>query len=198
MEFQRNRFARALLDDREIVELYWKRDERAIEETDLKYKKYLLAIAYNIVHDSLDCEECLNDTYMSAWNAIPPSKPTALRAFLTTIIRRIAVNRYHSNRKKGNIPSEMTVALSDIQMCIGDEVSVEEEVDTSRLGKIISDYLRTLTQRRRFIFMSRFYMAQTVDKIASDLKVSRSTVNKELAFIRDGLKAVLEREGFSV
>ena len=92
----------------------------------------------------------------------------------------------------------MTVALSDIQMCIGDEVSVEEEVDTSRLGKIISDYLRTLTQRRRFIFMSRFYMAQTVDKIASDLKVSRSTVNKELAFIRDGLKAVLEREGFSV
>ena len=101
------------LDDKKIVELYWQRDERAIEETDAKYRKYLLSVSYNILHDTLDCEECLNDTYIGAWNAMPPSKPEILRAFLVTIMRRIAVNRYHSNRKKSNIPSEMTVALSE-------------------------------------------------------------------------------------
>ncbi|MBQ5361746.1 MAG: RNA polymerase subunit sigma-70, partial [Clostridia bacterium] len=98
---QRN--ARLLADD-EIVELYWQRDETAIRATDAKYKKHLMAIAYNIVHDARDCEECLNDTYLGAWNAIPPARPTALRAFLTTLMRRIAINRYYSNQRGSQVP----------------------------------------------------------------------------------------------
>ena len=78
------------LNDEEIIELYWERNERAIDETDFKYKKYLFVIAYNILNDKLDCEECLNDTYLGAWNAMPPSRPNALKAFLTVIMRRIA------------------------------------------------------------------------------------------------------------
>lgn len=186
------------LDDKKIVELYWQRDERAIEETDAKYRKYLLSVSYNILHDVLDCEECLNDTYIGAWNAMPPSKPEVLRAFLVTIMRRIAVNRYHSNRKKSNIPSEMTVALSEWESVASGMETVEKELDAYFLGKIISDYLRTLTERGRFIFMSRYYVANTVDRIARDLNMSRSAVNKELARIRSGLKEKLESEGFTV
>ena len=99
MKLQSKRSVKTPMDDEEIVELYWNRNERAIEETDFKYKKYLFSIAYNIVHDRLDSEECLNDTYLGVWKAIPPTKPNVLIAFLTTITRRIAIKRYHSNLK---------------------------------------------------------------------------------------------------
>lgn len=198
MELLQRPTARTLLDDEKIVELYWQRSENAIEETDLKYKKYLFSIAYNIVHDSLDCEECLNDTYIGAWNAMPPEKPSLLKAFLTTIMRRVAVNRYHRNSKKSTVPSEMTVSLSEVEAFITEDTTVEDVFDAVQVGKLISDYLRSLSQRRRFIFMSRYYVANTVDKIARDLNLSRSTVNKELAFIRGGLKAHLEKEGYTV
>ncbi len=198
MVLQRNKSPKTLLDDSDIVELYWNRDENAITETDLKYKKYLLTVAYNIVHDAPDCDECLNDTYIGAWNSMPPSKPNLLKAFLTTIMRRIAINRYHSNLKKSNIPSEMTVSLSELEDFIDDGSSAEEKFDAHLLGKLISDYLRSLTDRNRYIFMSRYYLANTVDKIASNLNLSRSTVNKELAFIRNGLKEKLESEGYEI
>ena len=196
MEQKNKAYSRTPLDDNVIVELYWQRDEKAIEATDLKYKKYLYTIAYNIVHDTLDCEECLNDTYLGAWNSIPPSKPNVLKAFLTTIMRRISVNRYHQNIKKSRVPSEMTVALSEAEAFLSDEMFGNEETDARILGGIISDYLRSLTDRDRFIFMSRYYVANTVDKIARDLNLSRATVNKALAAIRNGLKERLEREGY--
>ena len=186
------------LSDEEIIELYWKRNEEAIAQTDIKYGKYLLTIAYNIVHDRQDSEECLNDTYVGTWNAIPPARPTALRAFLTTIMRRIAINRYYSNQKATRVPSEMTVALSEIEAFTDDGTSVEQEADARRIGQVISRYLRTLTKRQRYIFMSRYYVASTVDSIASSLHVSRSTVNKQLALMRKGLKQALESEGYNV
>ena len=166
--------------------------------TDAKYKNYLFSIAFNIVRDPLDCEECLNDTYLGAWNAIPPARPNFLRAFLTTIVRRVAVNRYHRNTKKTNVPTVMTVSLSELEECIRCESTTETEVDARLLGRVISDFLYTLSRRRRYIFMSRYYIANTVDKIAKDLRISRSTVNKELAFIRSQLKETLEKEGYLV
>ena len=192
---QRN--ARLLADD-EIVELYWQRDETAIRATDAKYKKHLMAIAYNIVHDARDCEECLNDTYLGAWNAIPPARPTALRAFLTTLMRRIAINRYYSNQRGSHVPSEMTVALSEIEAFTDDGTDTEQALDALRLGQVISRYLRTLDKRQRYIFMSRYYAANTVDSIAAALRVSRSTVNKQLAWMRKSLKQALESEGYQV
>ena len=192
---QRN--ARLLADD-EIVELYWQRDETAIRATDAKYKKHLMAIAYNIVHDARDCEECLNDTYLGAWNAIPPARPTALRAFLTTLMRRIAINRYYSNQRGSQVPSEMTVALSEIEAFTDDGTDTEQALDALRLGQVISRYLRTLDTRQRYIFMSRYYAANTVDSIAAALRVSRSTVNKQLAWMRKSLKQALESEGYQV
>ena len=184
-------------DDGEIIDLFWQRDEKAIAETDKKYRSHLLAVAYNVLHDRLDSEECLNDTYAGAWDAIPPARPENLCAFLTTVMRRIAVNRYHSNRKKSNVPSEMTVALSELEGFLGEE-DLTQAVDSYRLGRIISDFVRGLSSRQRFIFISRYYMASTVDQIAKKLCVSRSTVNKELAVVRKNLKETLESEDYLV
>ena len=198
MELQNKQTVRIPMDDDKIVELYWERDEKAIEETDFKYKKYLFSIAYNVVYDRLDCEECLNDTYLGAWNAIPPTKPSVLKAFLTTIIRRIAIKRYHSNLKQSVIPSEMTVSLSELEDFVAGDGDVDSEFDAERLGRVISDFVRSLSERRQFIFMSRYYVADPIDTIASDLSLSRSMVNKELAAIRSALKEKLESEGYSI
>ena len=198
MEFYRKRAVREPMDDERIVELYWKRDEKAIEETDFKYKKYLYVIAYNMVNDSQDCEECINDTYLGTWNAIPPSRPSVLKAFLTTIVRRMAIKRYHNNLKKRAIPSELTVSLSDLEDFIAGDDDVGANFDAERFGRIISGFVRSLSQRRQFIFMSRYYVADPIDRIAKDLSLSRSMVNKELAAIKRDLKEKLESEGYSI
>ncbi|MBQ7379094.1 MAG: sigma-70 family RNA polymerase sigma factor [Clostridia bacterium] len=198
MELQGNHTARMPMDDEKIVELYWERNEKAIEETDFKYKKYLYSIAYNVLHDRLDCEECLNDTYHSAWNAMPPSRPNVLKAFLTTITRRIAIKCYHRKLRQNVIPSEMTVSLSELEDFVAGDEEVGADFDAERLGHIISDFVRSLSDRRQFIFMSRYYVAEPIDTIASDLGLSRSMVNKELAAIRSALKEQLESEGYSV
>ena len=198
MKLQTEQREPRLPDDGEIIELYLQRDENAIRATDAKYKKHLMAIAYNILHDVRDCEECLNNTYIGAWNAIPPARPTALRAFLTTIMRRIAINRYYSNQRVSQVPSEMTVALSEIEAFTDDGMDTEQALDALRLGQVISRYLRTLDKRQRYVFMSRYYAANTVDSIAASLHVSRSTVNRQLALMRKGLKQALEREGYQV
>ena len=198
MKLQRKQTTRIPLSDERIIELYWLRDEKAIEETDLKYKKFLYSIAYRIVQDKPDCEECLNDTYLGAWNAIPPSRPNMLKAFLTAIMRRIAINRYHSNRRKKVISSEMTVALSELEDFIADGDGVDADFNAGELGRVISDFVRSLTERRQFIFMSRYYTVEPIDTIAKELSLSRSMVNKELAAIRTALKEKLESEGYSI
>ena len=198
MGLQSKQTARSPMDDEKIIALYWDRNEKAIEETDFKYKKYLFAIAYNMLHNKLDCEECLNDTYLGAWNAIPPAKPTMLKAFLTTITRRIAIKRYHSKQRQSVIPSEMTVSLSELEDFVAGDEDIDSDFDAGRLGRVISDFVRSLSPRRQFLFMSRYYIADPIDTIAKDLRLSRSMVNKELAAIRIALKEKLESEGFSL
>ena len=198
MGLQQKQTVKQPLSDDKIIELYFSRDEKAIEETDFKYRKYLFSVAYNILRDRLDCEECLNDTYLGAWNAMPPSRPNVLKAFLTVIARRIAIKRYHSNSRRNMIPSEMTVSLSELEDFLADGDEVEAGFDAERLGKVISDFVLSLSERRQFIFMSRYYMADPIDTIAHDLSLSRSTVNKELAAIRQALKEKLESEGYSI
>ncbi|MBQ4641618.1 MAG: sigma-70 family RNA polymerase sigma factor [Oscillospiraceae bacterium] len=198
MELQSYQTARAPLDDETIVELYWERDEKAIGETDFKYRNYLYSVAYNALHDRLDSEECLNDTYLGAWNAIPPARPNVLKAFLTTITRRIAIKRYHHKSRQRVIPSEMTVSLSELEAFVAGDGDVSAAFDAKRLGQIISDFVRSLSPRRQFLFMSRYYVADPIDTIAKDLGLSRSTVNKELAAIRRALQEKLESEGYFV
>ena len=198
MELQAKPTARTPIEDEKIIALYWDRDEKAIEETDFKYRKYLFSVAHNLLCDRLDCEECLNDTYLGAWNAMPPSRPDVLKAFLTTIARRNAIKCYHRNQKKGAVTSEMTVSLSELEAFVAGDEDVGAGFDAERLGRVISDFVRSLPDRRRFIFMSRYYLAEPIDTIAKDLSLSRSMINKELASIRNALRERLESEGYLI
>ena len=182
----------AIIEDEQIIELYWQRSENAIQETDKKYGQFLFRIAYNILHDRLDCEECQNDTYLDVWKAIPPTRPTVFPAFITKIMRRIALDRYKEKTAKRRIPSEYTVSMEDIKDTLHSNETVDSEYAAEELGKIISDYVRSLTDRQRYIFIDRFYLAEPVETIAADLAISVPTVYREIDKIKQGLKTYLE------
>ena len=186
------------MKDAQIVELYWQRDEQAIRQTDIKYKTFLLSIAYNIVHDACDSEECLNDTYIGAWNAIPPARPTFLQAFLAKIMRRKAIDCYKARKRQKRIASELTVSLSEVGDFIADDDDMFSETEAKELGQVISDFVRSLPDRRMYIFMSRYYTARPIREIAGLLNCSESTINKEISVIKRELKAKLEKEGYSL
>lgn len=188
----------SVLCDSEIIELYWSRDENAIKETDAKYGKYLFTVSMNIVHDKEDCGECLNDTYLGAWNSIPPARPNALKAFLTVIIRRISVNKYNSKSKKRAVPAEMTVCIDELDSFLTDGSDVYKILDSEKLRRVLNSFVGSLSKRRRFIFISRYYFAESIESISKELGKSKSTVNKELASIRKELLSALEREGYTV
>jgi RNA polymerase sigma-70 factor (ECF subfamily) len=188
---------KSAMNDFDIVELFFQRDERAITETDAKYGKYLFSVAYNIVHDRLDCEECLNDTYLDAWNTIPPERPAVLKAFLAIIMRRRAIDRYKAEKRKKRIPSELTVSLSELEFALSDDTP-QSELEAEELSRIISDFVRSLPERRAYIFMSRYYAARPIREIVNKVCVSESTVNKELALIRQSLRKMLESEGYFI
>ena len=181
--------------DEQIIEMYWQREEKAIQETDKKYGQFLFNIAYNILHERLDCEECQNDTYLRVWNAIPPTRPTVFKAFITQIMRRIAINRYKEKSSKKRIPSELTVSMEDVIDALHSDVTVEAEYAAEEVGKIINDYVRELPDRQRYIFIDRFYLAESVETIATDLSISVPTVYREIDKIKQSLKLYLEKNG---
>ena len=181
------------LSDEQIIELYWQRQENAISETDKKYGAFLFRIARNILHDRSDCEECKNDTYLGVWNAIPPTRPTEFAAFLVQIMRRIAINRYKERTCKKRIPSELTVAMEDVQNTLQSNDAVDVAYQAQEVGKIINDYVKALPDRQRYIFIDRFYLSESVEAIAADLKISPATVYREIEKIKQGLKLHLER-----
>ena len=191
-----NKRPEALLDDEEIIELYWQRDERAISETANKYETFLFTIAYNIVHDRLDCEECVNDTYLGTWNRIPPSRPNVFQIFLAKIMRNIAVDRYRKNTAKKQIPSELTVSLQELDECISDTCSAAEEYEVKEIARILSEYLHEIDDKQEFVFFCRYYYSDSVVNIAKMLGVSRNTVFRELARMRQELKERLQKEGY--
>ncbi len=183
----------AVIADEQIIEMYWQRDEQAIKETDKKYGQFLFRIAYNILHDCLDCEECQNDTYFGVWNAIPPTRPTVFQAFITQIMRRIAINRYKEKTSKKRIPSELTISMEDVYDTLHSDETVDAEYASAEVGSIINDYVRNLSDRQRYIFIDHYYLAESVETIATDLEISVATVYREIDKIKQGLKLHLER-----
>lgn len=187
------------LSDEEIIALFWKRNEKAIEETDKKYGRYLYGIAYNIVHDTLDCEECLNDTYNGTWHKIPPTRPRVLGAFLSRIMRNIAVDKFRSNTAQKRVPSEYIVALDELDECLSDEsADVEKEYNIRQISFILNDFLHKLSARREYIFVCRYYYSDKVADIAESLGLKEGTVARELSLMRRELREALEKEGFSI
>ena len=186
------------LSDEEIIELYWKRNEQAIKETDVKYGKYLFTIAYNIIHNDLDCEECLNDTYLGTWNKIPPERPTVFNVFLSRITRNIAVDRYKRDSAAKRIPSEFLTTLEEAEEYVPDSaLTMEEEVALGEVAKVIKDFLSSLGEREEFIFVCRYYYSDKIVHIARMLQISEKTVSRELLRMKEGLRQMLLERGYS-
>ena len=183
-----------ILSDEQIIEMYFDRDEQAISETDVKYGKYLFSIAQNILKNANDSEECRNDTYLNAWNSIPPTRPSRLGAYLARIIRNISINRWNKDHRDRRIPPEMVDPLSDFEGFL----PASTDAEPSAIAEVISRYLRSTTERRRYIFMSRYFLVRRTSTIAATLRVSESTVKKELLAIKRELKKKLESEGITV
>ena len=181
-----------ILSDDEIVDLYWARKERAIKETEKKYSHFLFKVAYNILYDKSDCEECQNDTYVGIWNAIPPTRPAVFQAFIAKIMRNIAINRYKEKMRKKTISSEFTTSFEELYDSLCSTESVEEIVEAEEVGKIISEYVRSLSKQQQYIFVGRFYMADTIENIAKELGITTSSVYKAIDRIKKGLKSYLQ------
>ena len=181
--------------DERITSLYRDRDEAAIRETDRIYGKFLFRVAYNILHDREEAEECRNDAYLAVWNAIPPAEPVSFSAFLTAIVRRMAINRYHALTAGKRIPSELTVCIDDLSETLQSEASAEETAEKEMLGTLINCFVKELPERQRFVFIDRYYLSESADRIAEELSVSVPTVYRELNTVKSKLKEHLERNG---
>ncbi len=181
--------------DEQIIELYWKRDEKAIRATDIKYGKRIFHIAYNILHDKSDSEECQNDTYLRIWKRIPPTRPSSLLAFASKISRDAALDKYKMRMSQKRIPSELTVSLEELTEIMPTYDLAEKEYEIRELSQIISNYLREIPKRQKYIFMGRFYFGCTMEEIADKLSVNASTVQREIVKIKQNFKIYLERNG---
>lgn len=184
------------LKDEEIIDLYWNRNEKAISETDRKYRNYLFAVAYNIVHDNLDCEECLNDTYLCTWNSIPPQRPRVFHSFLAKIMRNAAIDKYRENSAGKRVPSELIMSLDEFGECMDFTSSSDEEIN--EIAKILNTYIDNLSEREEFEFVCRYYYSDKIADIAKLLNVSESQVYRDLSDIRKNLKESLEKEGIMI
>ncbi len=183
------------MKDIDIIKLYFLRSENAIRETEKKYGGYCSAIADNILHSRQDTEECVSDTYLRAWNSIPPKRPDNLRTYLGKIIRGLAINRYkmQSAEKRGG--SSADVIFSELEGCIPDNISVEDALDERLMIKAIEDFLRRQSAEKRSVFLRRYWYAESIADIAKSFSLSESKVTSTLYRQRLKLKEYLEKEG---
>lgn len=185
-------------DDAKIIELYWARDEQAIYYTDAKYKAYLISVIKHILSDLRDREECLNDTYIGAWNSMPPQRPKVLPAFLCTIARRKAIDTYRKSHSKRSVPAALSQSFDDLVDYASNDPDDYTEKQAQELGNLLNAYVATLDDRQKFVFISRYFYAQPVEQVADTLGVSRTTVNREIASIKRTLRAFLAKGGYKV
>ena len=182
------------MEDSKIIELYWQRSEQAISETAGKYGRLLRSIAMNILNNFSDAEECENDTYAAAWNAIPPTRPNVFSAFLGKITRNIALNRWEYNRAARR-NREFDLVLEELEECVSGRESVESLFEAGQLAELINEFLKGLKRETRVIFVRRYWYSDPVKEIASRLRISESKVEVVLFGTREQLKNFLEERG---
>ena len=184
------------MDDEKIIHLFFERSEQAIRELDIKYGKICHSLSYNIVNNRQDAEECVNDAYLGAWNAIPPAKPSPLLAYIVKIVRNRSLKIYWQ-KEAAKRNSSCTVAMQEIEDCIADRKTIEDEVGARELARVIERFLDTLTTKERVIFMRRYAYMDTYADIARRMGISEKNVSVRLTLIRQKMKKYLmEREVF--
>ena len=184
------------MDDKSIIDLYLDRSEQAISETSVKYRKYCFSIAFNILSDKEDSEESVNDTYLAAWNNIPPRVPSILSTFLGKITRNISLNRWKSRRAYKRGGGEVPLALDELEECISTGESVEDTFEKKELLRSMNRFLDALPDTERNLFVCRYWYLDPIHDIAQRFGFTESKVTSMLHRIRGKLRKHLEKEGF--
>ncbi|MBE7017448.1 MAG: sigma-70 family RNA polymerase sigma factor [Ruminococcaceae bacterium] len=182
------------MTDNEIIELFFNRSEQAIAELASKHGAAVGKVAVNILGDLSDAEECVNDTWLGVWNAIPPERPQQLRSYVCRIARNLALKRFHFDRaQKRN--SSYDAALEELSYCISVPDTVEAEFAARQLSETINRFLESLPYEDRFIFVRRYWYADSITELARMTKMGYNTVSQRLHRMRIKLKKILEGEG---
>lgn len=182
--------------DEQIVALYWDRNEDAIQETARKYGAYLSKIAYNVLSDFEDSEECVNDTYLKAWNSMPTHRPSVLSSYLGKIVRQLSIDVFRKKRAQKRYASEYALSLSELGDSFSDSHDTAEEVDAVLLDEAINTFLRSLSEEARNTFIGRYYFFDSLKEVAGYCGMPEAKAKSMLYRTRQGLKAYLEEEGF--
>ncbi len=180
------------MEDREIVALYWERSEEAIPRTEERYGGMLARLAKSLLRIKEDAEECLSDTYLAAWNAMPTDKPSFLGAYLSKITRRLAIDRYryaHAQKREG-----IALALDELAECLPDNTDVFDAMEAERLKQTVSRFLSSLPAERRKVFLLRYYAGDDITGIAEKTNLSKANVKVILYRARAELREILEQE----
>ncbi len=186
------------MNDEQIIELYFERNEAAITESSMKYGAYCMKIAMNILHDELDSEECIGDTWLGAWRSIPPKRPSNLATYLGKITRNLSINRYKMKYADKRMINEFTVSLDELSDCVSGGDAVENDEQVRFIGESISRFLRTQKPLDRRAFICRYYYCDSISDIAERFEVSESRVKSLLFRMRQKLKIHLGKDGIIV
>ena len=185
------------MSDSKIIELFYERSEQAIVELSKKYGDICYRIAVNILKNEFDAEECVNDTYLGAWNTIPPKKPNPLRAYICRLTRNISIKRYHHNTaQKRN--SCYDVSLDELEGCLSSPLTVQDEVSADELATMIDKFLDGLDQTNRVMFVRRYWFSDSVSDIAAMFKMNSHTVTVRLSRTREKLRRYLTERGVAI
>jgi len=185
------------MEDANIVRLYLNRDETAITESQSKYGRFLTFLSKNILSLKEDAEECVNDTYLTAWNRIPPVIPESLKAFLGRIVRDISISKYRANHAAKRY-SGMDLLLSELEDCLPSADTVDRNLERSELSGIINNWLLTLPSESRNLFVRRYWYGDSVKLLAFESGCSQNTMAQRMFNLRKALKETLEREDIEV
>ena len=184
------------MDDIEIIDMYWERDQKAIYYTSQKYEVYCYKVAVNILKNKEDSEECVNDTWLAAWNEMPPKRPDILKLFLARITRNSAINALKSRMARKRFASEGIVALEELSECIGDGKDISSELEAKELEASIGRFVSQLPEREGNIFARRYFYTEKIKIIASEYGLTKHNVTVILHRTRIKLRNYLIKEGF--
>ena len=186
------------MEDEKIVELFWNRAEKAVEEAGEKYGRYCRRIAYNLLDSEPDAEECANDALLAAWHSIPPHRPAALAAYLGRLTRNLSIDRIKARSRIKRGGGEYAILLSELEECIPDRSTTDGEAERALLAELISSWLQTLPQLSRMLFVGRYWYNEPLQSLAQDCGVSVGKAKSLLFRLRKGLRERLEKEEFPI
>ena len=185
------------MEDNKIIELFFARSEKAIAELSDKYGKLCLKVAYGILSNHEDSEECVNDSYLGAWNTIPPKKPNPLMAYILRLVRNLALNRFDYNRAQKR-DENFAVCIEELGYKISSDDTPEKELELKQLTEYIDEYLNTLSKTNRILFVRRYWFADTYEELSDTTGIKVGTLKVRIMRIRNDLREYLIERGVAV